>query len=409
MDHGLEIIIENDIMTEKNEYDLTKIITEEKGPPGSYNISLRSITKKELRLDYWTGSFLLAALLYLGFSGILLFYYYQQGNPYNSTAGIISSVYFGHLLLTSHLYMGYAMVALLYVHMFRSYFTGAYKGKWRWLQWILGVILFVLVYIEAILGYLLTQTYISLSALHVMEILVEKSVIGRLFPALANFLVAVIVGNGTTAQTMAHLLSLHVAIVGGLIILVTVLHFYLFEKSGPFGIKDEPEEVQKKKNLPWFPVNLLYTVFTSLIFIAIVLIFSAAFPQKLQLAYGSLQYGLTPFPDWYIMPVYKLMDLAGYGLTTGGMPLVTFFLISLLFIPFIDRYKGTEALERPMITVFGVFYLIALFIMGLWGYAQPGLTQTRLLTMDMWWGITLVAFASVYAMRFAKQDMVKNE
>ena len=82
MDHGLEIIIENDIMTEKNEYDLTKIITEEKGPPGSYNISLRSITKKELRLDYWTGSFLLAALLYLGFSGILLFYYYQQGNPY---------------------------------------------------------------------------------------------------------------------------------------------------------------------------------------------------------------------------------------------------------------------------------------------------------------------------------------
>ena len=62
-----------------------------------------------------------------------------------------------------------------------------------------------------------------------------------------------------------------------------------------------------------------------------------------------------------------------------------------------------EALERPMITVFGVFYLIALFIMGLWGYSQPGLTQTRLLTMDMWWGITLVAFASVYAMRFAKQ------
>ena len=39
MDHGLEIIIENDIMTEKNEYDLTKIITEEKGPLGSYNIS----------------------------------------------------------------------------------------------------------------------------------------------------------------------------------------------------------------------------------------------------------------------------------------------------------------------------------------------------------------------------------
>ena len=131
MAHGQAITIENENMTEKNEYDISKIISEEKGPPGSYSISLRSITRKELRLDYWTGSFLLAALLYLGFSGILLFYYYQQGNPYNSTAGIISGVYFGHILLTSHLYMGYAMVALLYVHMFRSYFTGAYKGRWR--------------------------------------------------------------------------------------------------------------------------------------------------------------------------------------------------------------------------------------------------------------------------------------
>ena len=131
--------------------------------------------------------------------------------------------------------------------------------------------------------------------------------------------------------------------------------------------------------------------------------------QVLPPAYGALLYGLTPFPDWYIMPVYKLMDLAGYGLTTGGVPLVTFFFISLLFIPFIDRYKSKGALERPMITVFGVFYIIALFIMGLWGYSQPGLTQTRLLTMAMWWGITMVSVFTVYAMRFAKKDLVKNE
>lgn len=399
-------------MDERNNYNVIEALDESEVPPGSYNISLRSVTKKEFRIDYWTGSFLMAALFYLAVSGVLLFYYFQQGNPYGSTQSIINGVYFGHLLLTSHLYMAYAMVIIVYVHMFRNYFVGAYKGGFRWLQWMLGVVLFILVYVEAVLGYLLSETYIGVSALHVMELLVEKSAIGRLLPALSNWLISFLIGNASTASTVGHLLALHVAIIGGLIVVIAFLHFFLFEKSGPFDLsdkKDKKETKTMKKYYPWYPINLIYTIFTSLIFIAIVLIFSAFFMQVLQPAYGTLAYGLTPFPDWYIMPVYKLMDLAGYGLTTGGVPLVTFFFVSLLFIPFIDRYKSKGALERPMITVFGVFYLIALFVMGLWGYSQPGLTQTRLLTMAMWWGITMVSVLTVYAMRFAKKDLVKNE
>ncbi len=396
-------------MEEKNDYNLMNVLDEDESPPGSYKISLRSVTKKEFRIDYWTGSFLMTCLLYLAVSGMLLFYYFEQGNPYGSTQEIINGVYFGRLLLTSHLFMGYAMVVIIYVHMFRNYFVGAYKGKFRWLQWMLGVVLFILVYVEAVLGYLLSETYIGVSALHVMELLVQRSVIGRLMPALSNWLIALLIGNASTASTVGHLLALHVAIVGGLILLIAFLHFFLFEKSGPFNLSDRKEPKAEKKYYPWYPINLIYTVFTSLIFIAIILIFSAFFMQVLPPAYGALLYGLTPFPDWYIMPVYKLMDLAGYGLTTGGVPLVTFFFISLLFIPFIDRYKSRGALERPMITVFGVFYIIALFIMGLWGYSQPGLTQTRLLTMAMWWGITMVSVFTVYAMRFAKKDLMKNE
>ena len=303
--------------------------------------------------------------------------------------------------------MAYAMVVLVYVHMFRNYFVGAYKGKFRWLQWILGVLLFVLVYAESIMGYLLSETYIGVSAMHVMELLVQRSAMGRLSPVLSNWMISLLVGDGTTPSTVAHLLALHVAIVGGLIFIVAFLHFFLFERSGPFNLSDKKEKPVEKKYYPWYPVNLIYTLFTSLIFVSIILILSALFIQVLPPAYGSLQYGLLPFPDWYIMPVYKLMDLAGYGLSTGGVPLVTFFLISLLFIPFIDRYKSKGALERPMITVFGVFYLIALFVMALWGYAQPGLTQTRLLTMAMWWGITFISFLTVYAMRFAKKDLMK--
>ncbi|MCL4335353.1 MAG: cytochrome bc complex cytochrome b subunit [Candidatus Thermoplasmatota archaeon] len=394
---------------EKNNYTLTDIMKEEPAPPGSYTVSIRAVTKKEFRIDYWTGSFLLASLLYLGFSGILLFYYFEQGNPYNSTLSIINNVYLGHLILTSHLFMAYAMIVLLYFHMFRNYFVGAYKGKFRWLQWLLGVLLFLLVYVEAILGYLLSLSYIGVSALHVMELLIERSVIGRLLPALSNWLIAVLIGDGSIPSTVGHLLALHVALVGGLIVIVAMVHFFLFEKSGPYKLgendaKGAANAQAEEKYVRWYPYNLAYMVFTSIVFIAIILIFSAFFMQVLPAAYGTLEYHLTPFPDWYIMPVYKLMDLAGYGLTTGGVPLVIYFLLALLFIPFIDRYRGKGALERPMITVFGVFFLIALPIMALWGYSQPGLTQTRILTMAMWWGMTFVSVVTVYAMRFAKRD-----
>lgn len=392
---------------EPNEFRIEKIWEEETPPEGSYNIPMRSISRKELRIDYWTGAFLLAAFGYLAVSGVMVFLYYQQSNPYVSSATIISGVPLGHILLTSHLYMAYAMVAMVYVHMFRNYFIGAYRGKWRWLQWMTGVLLFILVNVISILGYLLQQTYISVAATHVMEILVQRSAVGRLFPWLSNWLTGILVGNGSTASTFGHILALHVAAVGGLIGVLIVSHFFLFEKSGPYGIEDDKSatDVPKKKNLPWFPANILYTGFVSLIFIGIVIIFSAVFMQKLFTGYGVLVYGELPFPDWYIMPVYKLMDLAGYGLSTGGVPLVTFFFAFLFIVPFIDKYKGSGALDRPMITAFGIFFLIALPVMALWGYAQPGLTQTRLLTMYMWWGITFVSFVTVYAMRFAKRDL----
>ena len=156
--------------------------------------------------------------------------------------------------------------------------------------------------------------------------------------------------------------------------------------------------------IPWFPTNLLYATFSAIILVGVIIIFSAVFPQKLLLAYGSLEYGTFPVPDWYITPIYKLMDVAGYGLGTGGVPLVIAIVIFLFLIPFIDKYHKKGALERPWITAFGIYFIMGLSVMTVWGYSQPGLSQTRLLTEYMWWAMTLVTFLPIYAMRFAKKD-----
>ncbi|MEM0132399.1 cytochrome bc complex cytochrome b subunit [Acidiplasma sp.] len=387
---------------EKNEYDLTKIMEEEKDlPEGTYKIGFRSVTTKGYRIDEWTGAWVATALIYQIVTGIIIFFYYSQVDPYRATEYIIDDVPFGHIILTSHLYMAYAMIGLVYFHMMRQWFVGSYRGKWRWLQWILGVVLFLLTILTAILGYMLANTAIAMAALHIGMLFMQRSVLGRILPgAFINWLEGILVGNYTTTATFSHLLALHVAVFSTLMLAIFAVHFMLFERSGLAN----DDKTEKGKMIPWYPTNLLYAVFSAIIIIGVIIIFAAAFPQKLTLGYGSLAYGTFPVPDWYITPVYKLMDVAGYGLSTGGVPLIIGILIFMLIIPFIDRYHKKGVLERPWITAFGVYLVLGLAVMTIWGYSQPGLTQTRLLTEYLWWSLTLISFLPVYAMRFAKKD-----
>lgn len=392
-------------MEEKNNYNPMELISQEATEKGAYVISFRPVTRRQLRIDYWTGAFLAAAVVYQIISGILLAYYYQPSNPYVSTTSLIFTVPFGHVLLTSHLYMAYAMVAMVYIHMFRQYFVGAYRGQWRWLQWIIGVLIFIIVNAIASIGYMLMDSVQSVLGLHVAEILIQRSIIGRLSPAFAGWLTSVLVGNGTTSETISHLLILHAAILSVILLILVAIHFFLYEKSGPYDPGERPDE----EKVPWFPVNALYTIFIGLLFVAGILFASALIPQVLPPAYGQLVYGTTPFPDWYEMPVYKLMDVGGLGLSTGGVPLVFALILYLLLVPFIDRYKGNGPLERPMITFMGIFIILFWLVVGMWGYAQPGLSQTRPLTLYMLYALTFCSILPVYAMRHAKRDFGTRE
>jgi quinol-cytochrome oxidoreductase complex cytochrome b subunit len=109
------------------------------------------------------------------------------------------------------------------------------------------------------------------------------------------------------------------------------------------------------------------------------------------------------------MPMYKLMDVGGLGLSTGGVPLLVALGGFMVLLPFIDKYKGDTPLERPAITAIGIFIILFFVIMAFWGYIQPGLSQTRLFTLIMFAGIAFVAFAATYAMKFARDDVIKNE
>ncbi|MCL4343381.1 MAG: cytochrome bc complex cytochrome b subunit [Nitrososphaerota archaeon] len=389
-------------MSQEKKHDLDDLLESGEQTEGSFSITMKPVRRKQLRFDYWTGLFVLAGIMFEAITGPLLLYYYQAGNPYGSTVSIVQTVPLGGIILAAHLYMAYAVILLLFVHMFRNYFVGAYRGAWRWAQWMIGLLLFLVVYSIAVIGYILPEYYIGVDAVHITMTLIERSVIGRVFPALAAFLVSALVGNATTLQAWQHFLAMHAILLTGLAFVLIVVHFFLFEKS---GIHEEEKTVQNEKPVPVMPVSMLNSIFLASAFIAVVLIVSALFPQGLLQGYGVPAYGLLPFPDWYLMPVYKMMDVAGLGLSTGGVPFLGILVIIAFLVPFLDRYKGSLPLDRPLFTAMGIFVILFLASMTLWGYAQPGLSQTRPLTLMMFGGMVFVSTVSVYAMKYARRDL----
>jgi quinol-cytochrome oxidoreductase complex cytochrome b subunit/NAD-dependent dihydropyrimidine dehydrogenase PreA subunit len=114
---------------------------------------------------YYHGALPQFFLWILFLSGLLLFAYYiptidsaylskANVNAYNSVAYITDSLPFGGIYRGLHRYAGDAMVLTILLHMIRVWFTDRYRQD-RWVQWLSGVLLLVMVMIIGQTGYYL--------------------------------------------------------------------------------------------------------------------------------------------------------------------------------------------------------------------------------------------------------------
>jgi quinol-cytochrome oxidoreductase complex cytochrome b subunit len=109
---------------------------------------------------YALGSFSTIAYAVAAISGALLGFYYSPstaGDPsaaYNQLTFIMTELNFGFMLRSLHRWSAQVMVAAVFLHMLRVYFTGAYKEP-RELNWLLGIVLISLTMVFGYTGYLL--------------------------------------------------------------------------------------------------------------------------------------------------------------------------------------------------------------------------------------------------------------
>jgi quinol---cytochrome c reductase cytochrome b subunit, bacillus type len=189
---------------------------------------------------YTLGSATLFAFLSQAVTGVVLAMYYDPSptRAYESTRFITEQVFLGEFVRGMHKWGATVMVVLIFLHMARTFFFGAYKYP-RELNWVIGVALLVLTFVMALTGYLLPFDQRSFWATIVANnITASGPLIG---PYLGDFLRA---GPEFGATTLSRFYAIHMLVVPAAIIALIGAHLYLVAKLGttaPPWLKAEEE------------------------------------------------------------------------------------------------------------------------------------------------------------------------
>jgi menaquinol-cytochrome c reductase cytochrome b subunit len=191
---------------------------------------------------YTLGSATMFAFLSQAVTGVFLAMYYEPDptRAYESASRITNEIFLGELVRGMHKWGSTVMIILIFLHMGRVFFFGAYKYP-RELNWIIGVVLLVLVLMMGLTGYLLPFDQRSFWATVVaVNLNASGPIVG---PYLADFLRA---GAEVGPTTLTRWYSLHMLLIPGLIAALIGFHLYLVAKLGttaPPWLKAEKKDL----------------------------------------------------------------------------------------------------------------------------------------------------------------------
>jgi len=197
---------------------------------------------------YTLGSGTMFAFLNQAITGVFLAMYYDPSptRAYESIRFVTNDVFLGEFVRGMHKWGATVMVILIFLHMARTFFFGAYKYP-RELNWVIGVALVILTFVMALTGYLLPFDQRSYWATIVANnITASGPLVG---PYLADFLRA---GPEFGATTLSRFYSIHMLLVPGLIIAMIGAHLWLVAKLGttaPPWLKSKPAPELREETL----------------------------------------------------------------------------------------------------------------------------------------------------------------
>lgn len=188
----------------------------------------KPVPQWQRRWWYCLGGLTAFAFIIQGITGVMLAFYYKP-TPEAAYASIIfieNEVYLGSMIRMVHHWSANFMIVLCIAHMLRVFIMGAFKPP-RELNWVSGVVLFIVTLAFGFTGYLLPWDQRAYWATTVgTEIAGSLPIIGD--PAL----ILLRVGWNITDLTLSRFYGLHVIVVPVITVVMMGLHFMMVRKQG---------------------------------------------------------------------------------------------------------------------------------------------------------------------------------
>ena len=189
------------------------------------------VRKRSIRFTYTWGLGGLSAGLFvvLVATGALLMLYYRPSvqQAYNDMKDLQFVVSSGQFLRNMHRWGAHAMVAIVFLHMLRVFYTGAYKPP-KEFNWVIGVVLFVITVVLSYTGYLLPWDQLAFWGISVGTNMVRAVPFG-LGERISYLLLG---GNIVGENALVRFYVLHCFILPVCAVLLMGVHFWRVRKDG---------------------------------------------------------------------------------------------------------------------------------------------------------------------------------
>ena len=188
------------------------------------------VRKKSLAFSvtWFLGTLTLGAFLILFLTGIPLMLYYHPSVPQayadmNDLRFVVSA---GVFLRNLHRWSAHAMVLLVFAHMFKVFYRGAYRPP-REFNWVIGVVLLMLTLFLSYTGYLLPWDQLAFWAITVGSNLISAVPV---FGTRIRFLI--LGGHTVNANALLRFYVLHCVVLPLAAAIFVAIHFWRIRKDG---------------------------------------------------------------------------------------------------------------------------------------------------------------------------------
>ena len=182
----------------------------------------------DLGVTWYLGTLTFGCFAILFITGILLMLYYHPSVPqaYADMKDLQFVVSSGVFLRNLHRWSAHAMVFLVFAHMFRVFYRGAYRPP-REFNWVIGVLLLLMTLLLSYTGYLLPWDQLSYWAVTVGSNIASAVPV---FGAKIRFLM--LGGHVVNANALLRFYVLHCMILPLAAIVLIAIHFWRIRKDG---------------------------------------------------------------------------------------------------------------------------------------------------------------------------------